>query len=70
MKITDKGLTIEDYQSANPNQYYSTFTDVDGARFSIKTTTLVKMYELVKFDLERRNGWNFVMDELEKEQIK
>lgn len=64
MKLTGNGLTVEDYVSANPNQYYSTFTDSEGATISIKTTTLCRMYELVKFDLQRRNGWEFVLEEL------
>lgn len=64
MKLTGNGVTFENYVSANPNQYYSTFTDDEGATIRIKTSTLCRMYELVKFDLQRRNGWEFVLEEL------
>ena len=67
MKITANGLVFEDYNSANPAQSYSTFTTPEGVKLHIKTTTLVKMYSLVQFDLERRGVWQYVLDTLEAE---
>lgn len=61
MRITANGVTFENYRSASPGEYVSTFTDSDGATLLIDTVTLVRMYELCKFDLERRNGWDSVM---------
>lgn len=65
MKITDRGVFFEDYLGCSPSTGVCSFTDIEGATLLIQATTLVKMYEIVKFDLERRNGWNFVMAELE-----
>jgi hypothetical protein len=65
MKITDRGLVFEGYRCASPSTGYCSFTDKGGATLLIEATTLVKMYELVKFDLERRGGWQAVMSELE-----
>ena len=69
MKITSNGLVFEDYNSANPSQTYSTFTTPEGVKLHIKTTTLVKMYSLVQFDLERRGVWQYVLDTLEGEVV-
>lgn len=66
MQLTDHGLIFDDYRGANPSTGYCSFTDKDGATLLIKTTTLVRMYEVVKFDLERRCGWQQVMSELER----
>jgi hypothetical protein len=68
MEITNKGVVFESYRSVNPSEGYSCFTDEDGAKLLIKTTTLVKMYEIVKYDLERRNGWAGLMATLEEER--
>ena len=65
MKITDKGVMFSEYRSASPGIGVSAFTDCDGATLLIDTATLARMYELCKFDLERRNGWAAVMARIE-----
>ena len=55
MKLTNRGIVFECYRNASPSREYCSFTDTDGATLIIKTSTLVRMFELVKFDLER-NG--------------
>ena len=65
MNITANGVKFDNYRSASPSVYMSTFTDYEGATLLIDTATLVKMYELCKFDLERRNGWAAVMERVE-----
>lgn len=65
MKINVNGVTFDNYRSASPGVYLSTFTDAEGATLLIDTATLVRMYELCKFDLERRNGWAAVMERVE-----
>lgn len=67
MKITGQGLFIDNFRNASPSLGYCTFTDTDGGTFIIKTTVLVHMYELVKFDLKRRGLWHVVLDTLETE---
>lgn len=69
MQITKNGVIFDNYQSASPGIGFSSFTDKDGATLIIDTATLVRMYELCKFDLERRNVWNAVMDKLEKDML-
>jgi len=67
MKITDRGVVFEGmYRSANPSTGYCSFTDQDGATILIEAATIVRMYEIIKFDLERRGGWKQVMDLVEK----
>lgn len=67
MKITDRGVVFEGmYRGASPSTGYCSFTDQDGATFLIEAATLVRMYEIVKFDLERRNGWDYVMSMVEQ----
>ena len=61
MKITSTGVAFRDYVSACPSPTICSFTDRDGATLLIDTPTLVRMYELVRFDLERRGGWVDVM---------
>lgn len=68
MKLTERGVVFEGYRSANPSTGYCSFTDHDGATLLIEATTIVRMYEIIKFDLERRGGWQAVMSELETEQ--
>ncbi len=66
MKITDRGVVFEgDYKGASPSTSYCSFTDAEGAKFLIEATTLVRMYEVVKADLERKNNWNYVVEQLE-----
>ncbi len=70
MKITDNGIIFEDYKAASPSTGYCLFVDVDGAKFLIKAETIVNMYNLIKFDLERRSGWEEVMQRVEESRIK
>lgn len=65
MQVTDKGVFFADYRSASPGVGVSSFTDRDGATLFIATDTLVRMYELLKFDLEHRGGWAAVMARVE-----
>lgn len=65
MHITKNGLIFCDYQGASPGIDFSSFTDKDGATLLIDAATLVRMYELCKFDLERRHGWAAVMAKIE-----
>lgn len=65
MKINMNGVTFDNYRSASPGVYMSSFTDSDGATLLIDTATLVRMYELCRLDLERRNGWAAVMARVE-----
>lgn len=65
MKITNNGALFADYRSASPGVDLSSFTDRDGATLLIDTATLVRMYELCKFDLERRGGWVAVMQRVD-----
>jgi hypothetical protein len=65
MQVTDKGVFFTDYRSASPGVDVSSFTDRDGATLLIGTDALVRMYELCKFDLERRGGWAAVMKRVE-----
>ena len=65
MQIASRGVVFEDYNGASPSTGYCSFTDKDGATLLIKAATLVRMYEIVKFDLERRHGWEAVIAELE-----
>lgn len=66
MKITKNGVLFINYGAASPGTYLSSFTDGDGGTLLISTPALIRMYELVKFDLERRNCWQIVMEEVEK----
>ena len=66
MNITNNGVFFRDYVTASSGSHISTFTDKDGARLCIDTTTLIHMYELVKFDLERSNEWNSVLQRMER----
>lgn len=65
MKITDCGVIFDDYVSARPNAGYCHFKDASGSTLLIPVTTLVRMYELVKFDLERSGSWETVMKWME-----
>lgn len=67
MQLTSQGIFFEDYKLASPCTGYSRFTDKDGATLLIRTTTLIRMYEIVKYDLERRDLWDFILEEVEKE---
>ena len=69
MKINGHGLMFADYILASPGAQVSTFTDSDGATLRIDTLTLVRMYELCKFDLERRNLWASVLERLAENPI-
>jgi hypothetical protein len=62
MKFSRNGFTFDAYRSASPGVQMSSFTDADGATLHIDTATLVQMYELVKFDLQRRSGWAEVIE--------
>lgn len=66
MKITKNGVLFINYRTAAPGTHLSSFTDGDGGTLLISTQTLVRMYELVKFDLEKRNCWQIVLGEVEK----
>lgn len=66
MLITRSGVTFSGYQSASPGSMVSSFTDEHGASLLIDTATLVRMYELVKFDLERRGGWDELMQRVQE----
>lgn len=61
MKITNNGVIFTDYQRASPGTITSSFTDRDGATLLIDTGTLIRMYDLCKFDLERKGAWSSVM---------
>lgn len=65
MQITKNGLIFRDYRWASPGVELSSFTDNDGATLVIDTAALIRMYELCKLDLERRNGWAAVMARVE-----
>jgi hypothetical protein len=65
MQITDRGVQVEEYASASPGIAYSTFTDIKGAKLCIPTHVLVQMYELCKFDLQRRGVWGAVLKKAE-----
>lgn len=65
MKITSTGVYFDGYVSASPSETICAFTDRDGATLLIDTAALVRMYELVRFDLERRGGWAGVMARVE-----
>lgn len=67
MKLTSNGILFEGYKLASPDTHICRFTDKDGATLLIKTTTLVRMYELAKFDLERNGAWEYVLEEVEEE---
>lgn len=69
MKISEAGTYFEDYVSARPGTFISRFTDSEGATLLIPTALLVKMYELVKFDLERSGSWKNVQSQLNDETI-
>ena len=62
MKLTNRGIVFECYRNASPSSDYCSFTDTDGATLIIKTSTLVRMFELVKFDLERNGAWEYVLN--------
>lgn len=67
MKIGQQGVYFEGmYTSAGPGVSLCRFTDKDGAVFMIDTTTLLRMAEIVKFDLERWNKLEYVMEQVEK----
>lgn len=68
MKITERGIIFEGYRGASPSTGYCSFTDRDGATLLIEATTVIRMYEIIKFDLERRGGWQAVISELECKQ--
>jgi hypothetical protein len=70
MKITDRGLFFTEYKSASPGVFVSSFTDKDGAALLIDTVTLVRMYELCKFDLQHRGGWADVMARVETPNVR
>lgn len=67
MNININGVTFQDYERARPSTGYSEFIDKDGATLIIKTTTLIKMYELVKFDLELQGTFDYVLDKAKAE---
>lgn len=62
MLLTARGIVFSNFRSASPAITISSFTDSEGATLLIDTATLVQMYELVKRDLDRRRGWDAVMD--------
>lgn len=67
MKIGQHGVYFEGmYCQAAPGVTVSRFVDEDGATFFIDTITLLRMAELVKFDLERWNKLEYVMEQLNK----
>jgi hypothetical protein len=68
MKLTDNGAVFDDYRSCSPSTNYCSFTDHEGATLLIPAATLVRMYNIVKYDLETRHGWLQVMDTVEEEQ--
>lgn len=61
MKVTANGVVFDNYRGASPGFPYSAFRDHDGATLLIDTATLVRMYDLCKFDLERRGLWDEVV---------
>jgi len=68
MKITNEGVVFLDYQTASPHINMSQFTDSDGGTLLIATRTLVRMYELVKFDLAQHNAeWQAIVETLAHE---
>lgn len=67
MLLTNKGVIFDNYVGASPDSEYSTFREESGACLTIKTTTLVRMYELVKFDLERSGCWDRMLSKIEEE---
>lgn len=70
MKIGQQGVYFNGmYTSGNPGIYTSTFTDEDGARFSIDTITLLRMAELVKFDLRKNENLERIYKEMNCENI-
>lgn len=69
MKIASTGVYFDNYVNASPSSYTCAFTDRDGATLLIDAATLVRMYELVKFDLERRGGWADLMARIESDPV-
>jgi hypothetical protein len=69
MDITKHGVLFEDYVRACPDSLCR-FIDSQGATLLIPATTLIRMYELVKFDLSHRNMWDGLMRELDKQYPK
>jgi hypothetical protein len=67
MKLLSTGVIFDEYVSASPDGILSGFIDRDGAVLWIPTATLIKMYELVRFDLERKGGWASVMMQCERD---
>ena len=47
----------------------SPFGGTHGAPLLIDAATLVRMYELVRFDLERRGGWADLMARMESDPV-
>lgn len=65
MKITSTGVHFDSYVGASIAPTVCAFDDRDGATLLIDTIALVRMYELARFDLERRGGWAGVMARIE-----
>lgn len=69
MKITSTGVYFDSYVGASIAPTVCAFDDRDGATLLIDAATLVRMYELVRFDLERRGGWADLMSRIESDPV-
>lgn len=58
MRLTREGATFCAYETAMPGRVWSKFTDADGAALTIRTDTLVAMYELTRSVLQQRDDWH------------
>jgi hypothetical protein len=60
MIIGSRGIYFTDYTSANITKDVCEFKDPNGATLLIDAITLVHMYELMKFHLQKEGSWHLV----------
>lgn len=59
MKINSIGVILEDARSIGVYSTEIEYTDVNGARIVVPIDLVVRLYELTKFDFERRGvNWD------------
>lgn len=58
MNINGLGVWLTEPKGILPNGDMVCYTDIEGARINIPLTVIVRLYDLAKFDMERR-GTNF-----------
>lgn len=64
MVISNCGCFIKGmYKGASPDSILTSFTDQDGCVIYMESKTIVHLYELLKFDAERRNYWKYISKE-------